>query len=161
MELEEQNKKIVYELGDFFIFIRNKYKVKIKFRKFDITIVAKYVENSCRTESTIFFNKRYNLSKDEMICTMFHELGHQYCCNNDLFYAYHHIDNDFENYFNKFKRTALKAERFIDKWAAKEMKENGFEIIYDFPYSDRARTQRFKKKMEEYIRLKREYLSEQ
>lgn len=76
----------------------------------------------------IYLNKMHN--KDHVINAFFHELGHHHCVNNNLWVKYHCGTK------KDIKYTWLKAERFIDKWAANEMKIYYPNINYWFLYND-------------------------
>lgn len=86
------------------------YGVKLVFKKIDE--IAYYLHS----ENLIVVNKSIDVNEKEIIPIIFHELGHRHCFNNNLFYAYHN-----ETDGRLFRLTALKAERFVDKWAAKKM----------------------------------------
>lgn len=60
-----------------------------------------------------------NSNKKQLPFIFFHELGHLYCVNNNIWETYHNFDNTWSAY----KSTALKAERWIDLWAEKEVKK--------------------------------------
>ena len=47
----------------------------------------------------------------------FHELGHSHCAKNNIWKMYHDVNNTWKDY----KLTALKAEKWIDLWAEKEV----------------------------------------
>lgn len=67
----------------------------------------------------IIINFRANVTRGESLSVFFHELGHWYCCRNNLWRDYHYPSNKID--YNQIIKTALKAERFIDRWAKKEM----------------------------------------
>lgn len=56
-------------------------------------------------------------SKNKLPFIFFHELGHLHCVNNKIWDSYHNYNNTWKN----FKLTALKAEKWIDSWAEKEV----------------------------------------
>ena len=96
-------------------------------------------------KNSIFINKNIT-KKNLIICSIFHELGHKHCCDNSLFVSYHTgKDKRLE------KLTALKAERFVDKWAAKEMKKQGYKIKYPFFYSEKGRAKNLKIYMDKFV----------
>lgn len=65
--------------------------------------------------------------------TFFHELGHYYCVSNGLWEAYH---TDLKRIRNKKEmarkayRTGYKAEKWVDRWARREMGMWFPEMIY-------------------------------
>jgi hypothetical protein len=71
---------------------------------------------------------------------LFHELGHKYCCDNNIYVAYHHSTGGKQAYI----LTALRAEKFVDNWAAKELKKRGFKFRYPYFYSVSSRIKKLK-----------------
>ena len=65
-----------------------------------------------------------NITRADIISFFFHECGHEYCKKNNKFKAYH---TPKFRYTKKEKlaimRTALRAERYVDKIGQKLMKE--------------------------------------
>lgn len=114
--------------------IKRKYTVKIKYKK-HMDNMAEYDDN----DKTIFVNTKYKNNPDILIPLLFHELGHKHCFENNLFYHYH-----METDLRLFRLTALKAERFVDRWAKKEMKKYNLGIEYPMFYYDKDRTKYFK-----------------
>lgn len=117
--------------------ICEKYNVNLIFD--DIDTIAYYDDNI----KTIILNKKNKFKLIELIPIIFHELGHKYCFENNLFVAYH-----YETDKRLFKLTALKAERFVDRWAANEMKKNGFDFEYPMYYYNKNRVKYFKELIE-------------
>ena len=78
-----------------------------------------------------------NQSAIDLISTFFHEIGHIYCWSNNKWMSYHvnkplsHLTKDEQQ---KYLRTALKAERWVDKWAATEMSKHFHDILYQPGY---------------------------
>ena len=60
-----------------------------------------------------------------ILTTFFHEWGHIYCYQNEIFYLYHHSDDPKDQI--KF---ALRAERYVDKIAAAELEKYDRRIQY-------------------------------
>jgi predicted aminopeptidase len=114
--------------------ILKNYGVKLVFKKIDE--IAYY----SHSKNLIVIDKSIDMTEEELISIIFHELGHRHCFNNNLYYAYHN-----ETDARLYKLTALKAERFVDKWAAKEMKKNGFPFEYPMFYFNKNRTKEFTK----------------
>ena len=69
----------------------------------------------CSVENLININR--DSRKQTLPFIFFHELGHLYCVNNNIWETYH----NYNNTWNSFKSTALKAEKWIDSWAEKEV----------------------------------------
>jgi hypothetical protein len=68
-----------------------------------------------------------NQSGISMLSTFFHEIGHVYCYQKGIWKSFH-INKPLEDLTNserkKYIATALKAERWVDRWAEKEMKKH-------------------------------------
>lgn len=90
-------------------------------------------------ESYIFIKKRK--CEKEMLKTFFHELGHIYCYRNNKWFIYHNFG--FEKHtksfemFKKFKRTAYRAECYVDVWGKNEMKKHFPKIKYSLSYEQK------------------------
>ena len=69
------------------------------------------------------------LTGQDILSTMFHELGHSYCYRNGKWPTYHLCNTEYRNggfYYSEKDlvgkiRTAYKAECWVDRWARKEM----------------------------------------
>jgi len=74
----------------------------------------------------IVVNLLFSKNKQLIINTIFHELGHHYCYQNNKWPTYHYTKSD-KNITKKdirnFNRTAIKAEKWVDNWAEKEQKK--------------------------------------
>lgn len=74
-----------------------------------------------------------------MISTFFHELGHVYCYDNGLWASYHNEIPPIKMSYREKQllyRTALRAERWVDKWAEHEMSKHYPELKYYTTYND-------------------------
>ena len=74
-----------------------------------------------------------------MLSTFFHEIGHLHCWEHKLWKSYHvgrplSLLNAEEK--KKYIRTALKAERWVDDWAKKEMRKHFPNLPYIASYDD-------------------------
>lgn len=89
------------------------------------------------TEGKIFLNTGLKNNKKRMICVLFHELGHIYCYKNKIWDSYHY-NKRISELTSKEKRlvilTGLKAERWVERWAEKEVKKYFPRIKYPFGY---------------------------
>lgn len=68
-----------------------------------------------------------NQSGVSMLSTFFHEIGHVYCFQKGIWKSFHinkPVEELTKNEKRKYISTALKAERWVDKWAEKEMKKH-------------------------------------
>lgn len=115
--------------------LTNHYDVKLVFKNVEGEL-AHYDDNT----KTIYVNETFKENEKEWIAIVFHELGHKYCFDNNIFYHYH-----YEKNVRLFQLTALKAERYVDRWAKKELKKHGFDIEYPMFYYSKGRTKAFKK----------------
>lgn len=88
----------------------------------------------------------------DIIQTFFHELGHGYCIKNGLWKSYHikYINNESER--DKYIRTGLKAERWVDRWAEQEMKKYFPNLKYKPYYSEDVWVKWFKTTVLDYAR---------
>jgi hypothetical protein len=95
-----------------------------------------------------------NQSASYMISTFFHELGHIHCFKTGKWQAFHIHKNP--RYMSKtekslYLRTAVKAEKWVDKWAEKEMKKHFPQIKYSPGYSDPEIVAEFKVEIRQYL----------
>lgn len=120
---------------------------KKNIRKIIIELSIEYEVRLHFTESKImggsarYWNNSISVSMKQspasMISSFFHEMGHIYCWENSLWKSYH-INKPIEYLTKKEKikyfKTALKAERWVDRWASKEMKKHFHDIKYQDGY---------------------------
>jgi hypothetical protein len=108
--------------------IASEYKVNIDFRIKKLSGTA-----SCIT-STISINS--NRNEEKFFSALFHEIGHIHCYRNRIWPAYHYNGILTWAIAKEFKRTAFRAECWVDRWAKKEMKKYfpmlKFDGSYDF-----------------------------
>jgi hypothetical protein len=81
----------------------------------------------------IFMNIRLNRPRCRFISTFFHELGHYHCGRYGIWKKYHQGHADPHTY-RYFKLMSLKIERWVDRWAAREMKRWYPRMKYSFNY---------------------------
>lgn len=94
----------------------------------------------------IFIDNEYKKKRADLLRIFFHELGHIYCLRTGKWKAYHSSFSLYDNkniYYKNYVSTALRAERWIDKWAAAELKKYDKRVSYDFPYSGKKAQQWF------------------
>ena len=87
-----------------------------------------------------------NQSANSMLSTFFHEIGHVHCWKNSLWSSYHikkSISQLTKIEKEKYIRTALKAERWVDKWAKKEMAKHFDKVKYKPGYSTKEEGDQF------------------
>lgn len=90
-----------------------KYKVKVTFVEF-------YDCGGSWKPNHVTLNKESN--PNFLITAFFHELGHQHCYENNIYKAFHNIDTPNSNKeLLAVISTSLKAEKFVDDWASKEV----------------------------------------
>ena len=97
-----------------------------------------------------------SLNASTMLATFFHEIGHIHCWDNSIWQSYH-IDKSpsrlNNNEKSKFIRTALKAERWVEKWAKKEMKKHFPHLKYvSSGYSSKEEKDHFLKYVKNYVK---------
>lgn len=105
-----------------FLKIAKQYKCKIIFHS---SVGLPSATAQCR-KSLIELNLFYlEDNKRKIISALFHELGHMHCYKNNIWYCYHHIrDIGYtKKNIRRFKKTAYRAESWVDLWAEKEMKK--------------------------------------
>lgn len=100
--------------------LSKQYKVRTTFSKsIKCRGLSRYWRRSITINSTC--------TTREQMSVFFHELGHIYCYDNGLWKNYH-LDKFPGDMTDEEKwlcyNTAIKAERWIDKWAEKEMKKH-------------------------------------
>ena len=114
--------------------------------------VRVYFSKKCSDRGVARFWRRSitintNLNPIEKMSTFFHELGHIYCYDQGLWVNYHN-DKPIEQLTDKEKRliirTAVRAEKWIDKWAEVEMKKSYPNLNYFTTYTERATIRQFK-----------------
>lgn len=73
----------------------------------------------------------------ELLKTILHEVGHIHCVRNGIFKNYHVTESpQTPEEKGLYYSTALRAERWVDKWASNELKKWNRYLKYDFAYSD-------------------------
>lgn len=60
----------------------------------------------------------------ELLYTFFHELGHIHCHRTGLWSSFHNPDKTGIEYAQRIIRTSLKAERWVDRWACREVRKH-------------------------------------
>jgi len=108
------------------------YNIKLHFTKSlpDSDGISRYWRNSISIS--------LNQSAKSMLSAFFHEIGHIHCFKNGLWTSYH-VNKPLEFLSKKEKikyiKTAVKAEKWVDRWAEKEMKKHFPELKYYRGYS--------------------------
>lgn len=78
-------------------------------------------------------------SREVALTTVFHELGHIHCHENNLYRGYHYT-KEYRNLTKEDKRilrlTGFKAECYVEKWGKQEMKKYYPYIKYCMFYGD-------------------------
>lgn len=107
--------------------IGREYNVQVNFR------VKRFSGLAYEDTSTVSINT--NRTEDKFFSALFHEIGHIHCFRNGIFPAYHYTGMLTLEIAKEFKKTAFKAECWVDKWAKKEMEKklplSVYEISYD------------------------------
>jgi len=68
---------------------------------------------------------------------LLHELCHCICFQKKLYYNYHNLEPSNTKELRRFRRIAYKAERFVDKMAAKMMEDYFPGMPYKYQYFDK------------------------
>lgn len=92
-------------------------KKNIKKISNDFSVTTKYIKeggSACFHNIIIEIDLSECNSLDTFLSLFFHELGHVYCYNNNL-YEFYHKENDKRDKYKYMKRYGLRAERFVDK----------------------------------------------
>ena len=125
------------------------YRVRVYFNKNLKSMgLARYWKRSM----TILSNQ----DSEKIISVFFHELGHIYCFNNSLWTSYHNnklISEMTDRDKKLVVRTAVRAERWVDKWATKEMAKHFPKMNYYTNYNDAEVIQSFKESIKEELEL--------
>lgn len=97
----------------------------------------------------------FEQTPEEMLCTFFHELGHIECSNRKIWTVYNTLpfSNMSKSDKSSYIRTALKAERWIDKWASKKIKEYFPTINYTLTYFESEGVEYMKDHLKEFKKL--------
>jgi hypothetical protein len=126
--------------------LSKQYKVKTTFSK---SIKSRGLSRYWRRAITI----NSTCKPIEQLSVFFHELGHTYCYDNGLWQNYH-VDKCPDDMTLEEKwlcyNTAIKAERWIDKWGEEEMKKHFPNLTFVKSYESRETVKQFK------IELKKE-----
>lgn len=116
---KETIRKLLQELA-------SEYDVKIRF-----------TESLSGDGEARFWNNSISVSTLQsprgMLSTFFHEMGHVYCWNNSLWKSYH-INKAVKDFTTQertnYLKTALRAERWVDRWAKNEMNSHFPDLKY-------------------------------
>lgn len=77
-------------------------------------------------KQSITISLYHNKEQITILSTFFHELGHLHCKKRGIWKIYHSCKPSSDmskSEKQKFKRTCLRAEYWVDRWAKKEMKK--------------------------------------
>jgi hypothetical protein len=97
--------------------LARRYKVPVTFTK-----LINHAGHTSRGKIRLDNSKVY--SRLEQLSTFFHELGHLHCHRNGIWKRYHWLKYKLDRrWWPTIIRIGLKAERWIDRWAAKEMRK--------------------------------------
>lgn len=129
--------------------LSKQYKVKTTFSK---SIKSRGLSRYWRRSITI----NSTCAPIEQMSIFFHELGHIFCYDNGLWKNYH-----LEKYPGDMTleekllcyNTALKAERWIDRWAKKEMKKHYPDLTFVLSYNCPLVVKQFKIEMKKELCL--------
>lgn len=112
--------------------ISKHYKVKVNFSK----KLPDWVDGLSHKKNGFTVSIKGNKTQEQIVSTFFHELGHVYCKRNKIWNAYHQPHDHSKQ---RVRRTALKAELWIDRWAIKEMNKWFPDLKYTGSYINMKR----------------------
>lgn len=107
---------------------KEKYQLKAFVKSLDPKLTLrfkKYVGGSgsyVYKTKTVVINTSYDLSIQDALSVLFHELCHYHCTQERIFTKYHDFKTDKE-YLESTIKTGLRAERFVDRLAQKFMRD--------------------------------------
>lgn len=135
-----------------FLDTKNTSEIKSHYGVKNIVLIKNHhAWGSCYyTDGIIIINSKFKNNKQKFYNILFHEIGHIYCYQNNIWKNYH---------LNKIQltkrekslilKTGLKAERWIDNWAEKEMKKWFPKMKYNKGYFLKSKTKLFKQYLKE------------
>jgi hypothetical protein len=108
--------------------------------------------------SARYWNKSISINAKQsgisMLSTFFHEVGHVHCWKNKIWTSFH-VDKPIIHLTASEKRlymlTALKAERWVDRWAKKEMKKHFPRKHYIESYLSEKSGKEFTQSVKKYL----------
>ncbi|MEK6829045.1 MAG: ImmA/IrrE family metallo-endopeptidase [Nanoarchaeota archaeon] len=115
--------------------IAHRFDVSVRFVKMDSKHFYGFSE---ARERKIFISDSIKKT-EEILSTIFHEIGHVYCYDNNIFPLYHKAQYKNKFTINEKKGlwlTALRAERYVDEWAKKQMNNYFPEFKFKKTYND-------------------------
>lgn len=90
-----------------------------------------------------YWGRSISINKDQptasMVSVFFHELGHIHCYDEGKWRSYHNTKPPYKMTDREKQlmiRTALRAERWIDRWARREMRKHFPRLRYITNYGD-------------------------
>jgi hypothetical protein len=83
------------------------------------------------TDGIIYLHSKLKKDPDIAVKVVLHEVGHIFCYRNDIWKNYHINKKRLTRQDkNKIIRIGLKAERWIENWAEKELKKWRPDLVY-------------------------------
>lgn len=126
--------------------IKIKYNVKsVRFKDVNNLGLCSY------TEGIIYLHPKLKNNLVLACKVLYHEVGHIYCYDNGIWKSYHVKDDNnlTKRKLNLLLKTALKAERWVDRWAEKRIKELNPKMKFYKGYQTELVTKRFRKLLKE------------
>jgi hypothetical protein len=121
--------------------ISKNYRVQIRVGDGRLHPSLRWAAGLCSYSKRVIYVSKDG-TKQKRINTIFHELGHIYCFDNNLWTRYHynkHWDELTVDDAIGVIRTGLKAERWIESWAESEQKKwypnMKYEVAYYKPHN--------------------------
>lgn len=132
--------------------VKREYGVKnVDFKDFGRISASVHLGECTYTKGYITLNEKLKKDYSLAIKVLYHEVGHIYCYKNGIWKSYHNEDDNNLTKKQKelIRRTGLKAERWVDDWASKRIKEQYPRLRFFLGYKTEEVTKRFKKKLKE------------
>ncbi len=117
------------------------YGVRMEFRSMGL-------QGCFKPPVTMVLNRIILEDRQRILSVFFHELGHVYCYRHDLWYNYHRDVTHI---------TGLKAERWVERWAAIEMGKRYPDLTYQSVYFKPKVVINFKKRIQWLKNSKKSY----
>ena len=115
------NRKELLQVIDFIYIIAKDWGTKVVYTFEDV----KYLGATGARTHHIYLNMKYCCSDERILLpTFFHELAHIYCIRNGIYPAYHSYNkNRSKKEVLAIKRTALRAELYVEKLGESMMRD--------------------------------------
>lgn len=139
-------------------YIASTYGAKVIFRSFKVDRYGVFFKGTYSHKKRRISINNLISDPDEAISILFHEIGHLICHEKGLFWYYHNLSEFITiESFKKYKRTALRAERFVDKMGKTMAQKYLPDINYIPGYQDKIIAKCFRDDLNRFEKTIREY----